>query len=198
MVVQEGVQGSEAQRTVAAQDGPGGAAEAPTGDRPRIGLDRRKRGLADGRRPPTLLSGDHGPQLVARSVGQIQGGEATAGELEDLRLDGVDLVQRLVALDLEGQPAGAGEAGQAAVRAEPLAGHRRVSSMDARLAGVDRGEGLRDAASASHRWWWLRFRFRFAEVVGRRRRGVVGVWVSVVHGCSSRGEEGLRRMPAVS
>ena len=65
VVVQEGVERSEAELAVTAQDGPGGAPEGPAGNRTGIGLDRRKRWLADGGRASALLAGDHGPQLVA-------------------------------------------------------------------------------------------------------------------------------------
>jgi hypothetical protein len=158
-VVQEGVERSEAELAVTAKDRSGGAPEGSAGHRTGVGLDRRERGFADRGRAPTLLAGYHGPQLFSQRVGALERLEAAAGDLEDLLFGGIDLVERLVTLDLQLEATVAWEARPSSVGVERSTGDRRVRGA-AIQGAVRRGSerpgevrGRRHAAAAwSGRW----------------------------------------------
>lgn len=182
VVVEQGVQGAEAELAVAAEDGTGGAAERSARQGTGVGVGRGEGWFADGGRAPALLVRDHGPQLFAQVVGAVERGQAAARDLEDLLLACGHVVDGLVALDLQLQATFSGQAGPPPVGVECSARDGRVRAGPVPWSGGGCGQRLRQPGPRR----WPRCPGRLGArglvvVVGcagfRRRSGV-----EVVHG----------------
>ena len=122
VVVEPGVEIAQGERAVLAEDRAAGGAEAAAGDGSGVGLGRGDGCLVDRWRSPALMAGIDGPELFASFVDGGEGVEAGSGELIDLLVDLAEVVEEIVAVGLEADALGAGQAGPAAVGPESSAG----------------------------------------------------------------------------
>ena len=173
VVVEQGVQGSQAGGAVSAQDRADRVPQGSTGELASVRVDGRDRGLTHRWRAPALSVGHDRPELRTQEVGLLEGPEASRGDLVDLRLARCRGVQELVAADLEPEAHRPRKAGPAPVGGEASARDRRHRAMVAGVAfPAGRAvQGLRESVGGDRRSG------------GRRRVATVRPgWAFKVHG----------------